>query len=89
MNTRCAGAAGLFAKPNIRFPFVPSHTGSPAVAVEVSIPETNPSVTTLTRSLVTPPVSRRPRVLLDVASVALDALETIIFVPFAEVTYTA
>ena len=34
-----AGADGLLTKPNIRLPLVPNQTGSPAVAVDVSNPE--------------------------------------------------
>ena len=30
INTRCAGATGLFGSPYIRLPSTPSHTGSPA-----------------------------------------------------------
>ena len=90
-NTKCAGATGLFAKPKIKLPLVPNHTGSPALAVLVSkgappVPVSKPSVITNIILFNAAEDATSPIVLLDVDSNALDALETIMFAPFAELT---
>ena len=62
----------MFVKPYNNVPEGPSQTGSPARAVDVSNPASKPSETTLTMSFNAPPVSSKPSVLEDVASVAVD-----------------
>ena len=79
----------MLSNPNIKLPSVPNHTGSPALAVAVFNPASKPSVTTFEKPLADTVVSKRPNVLLEVPSVALDALLTIILVPSADDTYTA
>jgi hypothetical protein len=59
------------------------------VAADVSKPSNKPLVTTFTIAFVAPEVANKPNVLLLVASLVFDALETSILVPLAPDTYTA
>ena len=86
MNTKCAGAYGLFTIPYIKLPPVPNHTGSPALAVLVFNPASNPSAITLPKPLIVTVEAIRPIVLEELTSAVFEASPTIMLVPSAPVT---